>query len=1762
MRRTNVFDLCPTLPICPPGPSPPTPSSRLFHPASGEHVPLDVLAGVTPKDSSHGRNQCLTEEGPLVRLHLQKDPRTGGNVGVVVLENHLSPEYMVALPSHLEQLKFQAFGSGTDKYLRVSTTVTTGEPPLMTFGNNDRSQTFYQATTQAEAVEVGILKMTTYVHRVVDGVLGTVKAILLHHHHRAEGPREGPGRIAPSHQGTTQERHRSAQDGAPVGAMEPMAGEDDDNSQRRDGSGGGTRMEVDGDEGAPAAPHGRSSSPRKIRRLLPSSLTGTRVQTGAGGGGVHRDGAAVGNEGTSRAAVTPDARSTGRREGATTAGAPGLPGGPADGHGPPARSSHSFASVGNGDHATVPSLETGVDPFGDRIDNLDQFSVQISHDAGSLVSEVSEMSGMGSDDLSLDLGLILAHEGAEAVPGNDAVAGALDGPQDVGPRAGGAASRSLFAAESSRAGVHSLHLGKDHPDSLAWHATKTKPYGHHSDTRGGKKGKPCNHDNTRDASHEDRMRIFTHGYAYPVDREGDVPDRLVTIRHGYPGQGGSEDEMCAPYGHFSSQEGGMGRFVRWQEGQDKAIAMGTACHAHLQLPGSQGPRHHFIDAVPFARRKDGKKQEVLRIIASARQFAPFRRDQPGMAPRWPRVDESSVVRNVCHTQDDVVGRLRGETRALPTMQRDGVPGGVPTGDGRQTATEDRPNRPNRPNRPTQTLEKFDRRGHFKCNPDGRLACEQFRRDAVVGAPSSVTPNDVMRSASVARAMMREQCSMRVTLEGCTAPLMVGPMVAECVDGGGSSYEVLTPGIPYSPSAVNQWGRLQSSTHNRGVVNEATGDLLHLHREGKNSASVLKNVQCCVNGKGQLEPMTLRGTGGALCLAGQNMMNSHSRGSTREAPTHIVSPGQKWTTLSRVMDDCCLQERVMNVFYQGIYIGPFFVSETAQKRLTSTEAAREARDITAALGALHLTDSVAFPSGTPRSGTDHEMASMKAVSRFFTLTPLDVDFVESYGKLANKADRKWSLVNVGPEDFVIPMHSVPKDEVNEQFGEKFVDVHSLIQEAEGLSFLTDAAIERELPHRVGEVHGGTVYDARGARLNAGQLESAIFHAAGVTVAKTGCEGVVRHSDGCMSPPRAILWDNGIGTEEGRVAEYARELEQRNLKPVMMKAVHPCHLGHEPAAWLAMVSTGSCDPELREREEVGGQWVPTRRHGTNFVLQERTRAEATQIMFQAALCAMTCPATLVNVDLALRQRGLLHEDSPPTMVAPRPGTAHYHAFMAMQRTHDIGNAIVHPTFKTKIGREPYIELVSGLERSGGNIFVRAVEEARVGGRNAAVKALLADLNELLDGDEVVLSEFHVQVIMRTIEMCLHEPFGPVTAVPMGSGSKGAAMCFRETWNGHATTSARTEEFHLVAEVDAVVASSSMPARIVVHLNEWARKALREGDDAERTRMQKVLRVLDLEWSDDAECLVHALGIGKRFDVSDAEHTLCLIFTLHQATLPSRTISKGYEVDSAKVFPIRVNVGEVAAGELPCMAKFLDGWEGRLTAYQDLLKDVDFDHQSLPDIFRIDSTSPEEVGDTARGGGGGAGGGGNAVRREEVGCANRDEIPNAGSRAFPRVEGDPEDANGVEAGAVRRGDDDDDDDNDNDDDDVPRVPVRFPAWRYGGGNRHERAYNAPNDESGPADVDEEMADAVVGGAGVWTGDVLGMANEASVCLRRITSAEGEPGPSLMCAELDLRLMLVPSQYLEGFDNSAALVQRKAALHAMQESNNSFHVGAFEEV
>ena len=48
-------------------------------------------------------------------------------------------------------------------------------------------------------------------------------------------------------------------------------------------------------------------------------------------------------------------------------------------------------------------------------------------------------------------------------------------------------------------------------------------------------------------------------------------------------------------------------------------------------------------------------------------------------------------------------------------------------------------------------------------------------------------------------------------------------------------------------------------------------------------------------------------------------------------------------------------------------------------------------------------------------------------------------------------------------------------------------------------------------------------------------------------------------------------------------------------------------------------------------------------------------------------------------------------------------------------------------------------------------------------------------LNEDDGPRFSEFQVQVSMRTIETCIHDPFGDVNVVPSGHGGVCGARCF---------------------------------------------------------------------------------------------------------------------------------------------------------------------------------------------------------------------------------------------------------------------------------------------------------------------------------------------------------------------------------------------------
>ena len=71
-------------------------------------------------------------------------------------------------------------------------------------------------------------------------------------------------------------------------------------------------------------------------------------------------------------------------------------------------------------------------------------------------------------------------------------------------------------------------LPLDSPDTVASHVSLNAPYDHHSDTR---PVKPCNHNNKNRWSHEDQMRILTHGKAMSGNGvTAPVPWPLVSMR--------------------------------------------------------------------------------------------------------------------------------------------------------------------------------------------------------------------------------------------------------------------------------------------------------------------------------------------------------------------------------------------------------------------------------------------------------------------------------------------------------------------------------------------------------------------------------------------------------------------------------------------------------------------------------------------------------------------------------------------------------------------------------------------------------------------------------------------------------------------------------------------------------------------------------------------------------------------------------------------------------------------------------------------------------------------------------------------------------------------------------------------------------------------------------------------------------------------------------------------------------------------------------
>ena len=128
-----------------------------------------------------------------------------------------------------------------------------------------------------------------------------------------------------------------------------------------------------------------------------------------------------------------------------------------------------------------------------------------------------------------------------------------------------------------------------------------------------------------------------------------------------------------------------------------------------------------------------------------------------------------------------------------------------------------------------------------------------------------------------------------------------------------------------------------------------------------------------------------------------------------------------------------------------------------------------------------------------------------------------------------------------------------------------------------------------------------------RFNTKQLLGTAVHAAAITMVKAFDESVVDKNREIMDPACSI-WDNIM---EVNNISYAKALNMTNLKPILLRPVHPHHLLCNPVVFLAMTSTVSFERQLQSVND-NLQWIE--RNGASYLLSKKYGKRGTVNHFQ--------------------------------------------------------------------------------------------------------------------------------------------------------------------------------------------------------------------------------------------------------------------------------------------------------------------------------------------------------------------------------------------------------------------------------------------------------------------------------------------------------------------------------------------------------------------
>lgn len=995
--------------------------------------------------------------------------------------------------------------------------------------------------------------------------------------------------------------------------------------------------------------------------------------------------------------------------------------------------------------------------------------------------------------------------------------------------------------------------------------------------------------NDKQYSHQDSMRIHTMGLQFnPPSSKTTSPGDNLTLMHGYENM----EECFSLTGHFYNHDKVM-KFDKPKK--NSKINFGGMCHSHIQPPGSQvNGLEHLVS------RQLGQGQDSFcRVFYSLRTFLPYRDKLQDHIDNLSTEVSTNTYTYGQSNYNNIIDLCFGQKR-----------------DTGQGCTSNSMTMPPKHNRKPIKRKRDDKKSAKKNNekilkletdlfPNGDCTDNCIpRREAVISMPNPSTYIDeVSQHITVARCAYDNNSTFKVKMKSGKVT-NVGPRVFEDSETG--EWCLCQP-WKYCEDAYKNDG-VTKTQFLKHIIKPDNPDTLILHSLSKNTSSLLENLLILQsNGTTEdhvLKPMTIRGTGGALNNAGSNG-KSITKENKSDATCELSTHGKPSCKQCAALQLNCLKQRYMDVFFRDHYIGGFYVKKVTTQRYSIKDAKEELDKFSQLLEKLHNEDPNLFPKEvTP--GMKNELTAMRAVSFWYELEPVFPDLHLYWQRQESDNPRPWDLLEMNAaNDFRVPHYECPAETLNDVVGidAEFADLNSLLEISHSLGrydFLTGEAVSRlgwESSEGAADLPAGLAFlepSTRG-KMTWEAIVGAMIHSAGATVLKATVKELMKETKAglTLSTCTKVLSELvGISVVD--------LIEEHNLMNSISKPVHPYSLDHEVTSYLCQVATESFKEGL---SKLNSQGKFANRYGGAYFCSDTGMKRAAQSII----------ITITNSSHLLTLLDL----SNSNLTDLYPGSDAWDAFVAnVKRLQWPNNTFVHKLFRGTINtQKSYVTFIESLADNINKVkhFMETKSKKNKINYETDRNRCLTEIIGIFS-----ITPFQAQVIMRSIEMCMHEPFGEVNHIVGGSGSKDCAKLLGKDMNK------KNSDVHSIA------------SDLLSYLND-------------RKWEQYELDILGLVWNSRLGCLQHRYGIGKKLDLSDVEHTLCMVYKMYKNVGASRNTSLKMRFANERYFPIKLK-GDKIAIDQDFMQYLKDTQDRVIKAYTILLQKHNCKHSKLHEIFRI--------------------------------------------------------------------------------------------------------------------------------------------------------------------------------------------------------------------